>query len=556
MAWVSHRTASFSEVVRVADDDEILDVFAPFVAGFVMQDPDVEKAIRVGWREVCRALCRHPRSFPSHLLFSSPKVIAVFTQFATTLPELMAQVPLASGDKTIKNREARLRCPASIFRPIEVRQIQQCVQWALKYRFSLPVVGGSHSGHCLWPHVVSVDMGAFNQVHIIATGQNSEHSGSFVVAEAGCTTEDIVRKTIAVGLTVPLGARPSVGAGLWLQGGIGHLTRLHGLSCDAVVGAVMVSVDSNRILYVGYVPSQHLPVGAVRPENEVDLLWAMKGAGTNFGIVVSVTFKAFAAPTYFVRSSTDRLYTGTLRNYDEGIARRLPRNRSADAYLYWDKQLIFDLTEYEVLTPPLTVANSGFNGKAVDGVDLFETGMHGGHSGGKTSSFKRCLFFEAIDIEIVAQLLVDAVENCESPLCYLHLLQGGGAVADVADDATAFGCRDWEFACVITGVWPRDQDGTAAEDSAVQWVYDTANDLLPLSSGTYGADLGPDPRDAVLAAKAFGPNLPRLVRLKASLDPHNVLAYACPIPKGKTDPMLIILVTGESCAGKDYCADI
>lgn len=89
----------------------------------------------------------------------------------------------------------------------------------------------------------------------------------------------------------------------------------------------------------------------------------------------------------------------------------------------------------------------------------------------------------------------------------------------------------------------------------MQWVYNVAGDLLPLSSGAYGADLGPDPRDAALAAKAFGPNRPRLARLKHSLDPRNVLAYACPLPKAPMEPKLIILVTGESCAGKDYCAE-
>jgi adenine phosphoribosyltransferase len=35
-----------------------------------------------------------------------------------------------------------------------------------------------------------------------------------------------------------------------------------------------------------------------------------------------------------------------------------------------------------------------------------------------------------------------------------------------------------------------------------------------------------------------------------------VLAYACPLPKAPTEQQLIVLVTGESCAGKDYCADI
>ena len=56
---VCHRTASFpTGVVSVANDDEVLDCFASFVAGFIMQDVDVDKAIRVDWREVCRALGR------------------------------------------------------------------------------------------------------------------------------------------------------------------------------------------------------------------------------------------------------------------------------------------------------------------------------------------------------------------------------------------------------------------------------------------------------------------------------------------------------------------
>ncbi|KAI4242988.1 MAG: hypothetical protein L6R42_010854, partial [Xanthoria sp. 1 TBL-2021] len=299
---VCHRTASFpTGVVSVANNDEVLDCFGSFVAGFIMQDVDVDKAIRV-----CRALGRREEAHPDHLLFSSPNVMAAFTQDATTLPELTAQVPLVKGDRTVKNREARLQRPASIVRPTGVRHVQQCVRWALKHGVGLTVVGGGHSGHCLWPNVVSVDMGAFDQVYIITAGKDGgdsgSDSGSLVVAEAGCTTGDIVRTTMAAGVTVPLGARPSVGAGLWLQGGIGHLARLHGLACDAIVGAVLVSVDSSQVLCVGCVPSQHWPAGAVRPENESDLLWAIKGAGTNFGIVVSVTFKSYAAPTYLTRN--------------------------------------------------------------------------------------------------------------------------------------------------------------------------------------------------------------------------------------------------------------
>ena len=65
------------------------------------------------------------------------------------------------------------------------------------------------------------------------------------MAEAGCKTRDIVRKTMAAGVIVPLGARLSVGVGLWLQGGIGYLARLYGLAYDVIVGAIIVSVDSS-----------------------------------------------------------------------------------------------------------------------------------------------------------------------------------------------------------------------------------------------------------------------------------------------------------------------
>ncbi|KAH8912403.1 adenine phosphoribosyltransferase [Coniochaeta sp. PMI_546] len=573
---VCHRTASFpTGLVRVPDDDQTLDCFAAFIVGFVSQDMD----LRTEWRTLCRALGRREEGHPAQLLFSAPEVMVAFTRHATALPELLAAVPVMEGYKTVKNREARLKCPAAVVRPVEVGHIQECVRWALKHGTGLTVVGGGHSGHCLMSNIVAVNMGALKEVHILRTVAD----GALVVAEAGCTTGDIVRKAKAAGLTVPLGARPSVGAGLWLQGGIGHLARQHGLACDAVVGAVVVSVASGEVLCVGHVPSQHRPPGAVRPDNEADLLWAIKGAGTNFGIVASVAFKAYPAQTFSVRNwlmpLTDKHKARLLlTDFDELVARELPRNCSADAYLYSTAgQMHLGVTLFESSTTGSVVATQTAasalvrtvfarqedNFRFVDEVGLFDaelymSGMHGGHGGGKTSSFKRCVFLKCISEAKIAHVLFRAVEARPSPLCYLHLLHGGGtgAVADVAAHATAFGCRDWDFACVITGVWPRDQDDTEAAGAAVRWVYAVVRDLLPLSSGTYGADLGPDPRDAALAATAFGPNRARLTHLKHTMDPRNVLAFASPLPKAPMESKLIIIVTGEHGAGKDYFANV
>ncbi|GAB1315514.1 Phosphoribosyl transferase domain protein [Madurella fahalii] len=582
---VCQQTASFpAGVVSVADDGEVLDRFAAFVAGFAAQDA----ATRAEWRDVCCALgrrCREAAAHQAHLLFGAPTVMAAFTQHATALPELAAEVPLLNGDGdgdgdgTVKNREARLRRPAAIARPIEVGHVRACVRWALRHGVGLSVIGGGHSGHCLWPNVVGVDMRAFDQAHIIPAREDSD-SGPLIVAGAGCKTGDIIRKAMAAGLTVPLGARPSVGAGLWLQGGIGHLARLHGLACDAIVGAVVVSVASAEVVTVGCVPSQHRPAGAVHL-SETDLLWAIKGAGTNFGIVISVTFKAYGTQTYSVRNwvvtlSDQREARRQLSDFDRLVAGQLPRVCSADAYLYWDSgSLRLGVTMFETSTagtncktPPPAHANVAAilgpqtSFRIVDSVGVFDaemymSGMHGGHGGGKTSSFKRCLFLKHIGEANIADILMAAVETRPTPLCYLHLLHGGGAVGDVAADSTAFGCRDWDFACVVTGVWPREQDGVEDARAAVDWVYKVAKELLPVSCGAYGADLGPDSRDAALAARAFGPNLPRLAHLKRGCwDPRNVLSYACPLPRTAMEPKLIVLVTGESGAGKDYCADV
>ncbi|PCG92618.1 hypothetical protein PENOC_091570 [Penicillium occitanis (nom. inval.)] len=261
-----------------------------------------------------------------------------------------------------------------------------------------------------------------------------------------------------------------------------------------------------------------------------------------------------------------------LNEFDKRIARELPRDSSVDAYLYWDAgELRLGVTMFEASTtltfsaPESSTIDAmlgpDIDSKVVNAVELFDTEMyvskmHGGHGQGKTSSFKRCLFLKHIGEPNVTKCLISAVEARPTPLCYLHLLHGGGAVGDVAANATAFSCRDWDFVCVITGVWPRDQDDTELARATVRWVYSVVEDLLPLSRRAYGADLGPDARDVALVAKASGANFLRLKRLKRSFDPHNVLAYACPLQKASLGPKLIILVTGKSGVGKDHCANI
>ncbi|KAJ6780546.1 hypothetical protein PWT90_06634 [Aphanocladium album] len=572
---VCHRTACFpTGRVSVKNRDHELDCFAMFIAGFEPLHATACSELMAKWRKTCREMGHVDSERPDSLQFSSPEIMVSFTKNALSLPELIAKVPLAEHP-VVKNRDARLQQSAARVVPRDISEVQACVRWAIENKCPLTVLSGGHSDHCVRSNVVAIDMAGFREANLIPLGGCLDQKPDYLlVAGCGCRTEDILRKSMEESLIVPLGARPSIGSGLWLQGGIGHMTRQHGLTCDAIVGAVLVTLDTAQVMYVGQVPASYQPPQAKRATNEAELLWALKGGGTSLGIVTHVVFKTFPATmtsvrswTYVTKSQSDVF--DQLSLFEDSIAKKLPRRCSSDLYLqHGGEQLLLGGTFFEHQTNQTKTSTSWPTNDLIamktdwhdeDAVglfnaDLYMTSINGGHKPGKTSSFKRCVFLKEIRGKSTVSRLVRAFDSRPTNLCYLHLVHGGGAANDIAANDTAFGCRDWSYACVITAVWPREQDTLCV--AAKRWVYRVVKDLLPLSSGIYGADLGPDPRDAVLAQGAFGPNLARLSRLKRALDPFGILVYACPLSQRVIEQKMIMIVTGKSCAGKDFCADI
>lgn len=83
------------------------------------------------------------------------------------------------------------------------------------------------------------------------------------------------------GLAPVLGQCPGVGAaGVTLGGGLGWLSGLHGASCDNLLSARMFTADG-RIL-------------SVDAEHNPDLLWALRGAGANFGVMTSFECRLYS----------------------------------------------------------------------------------------------------------------------------------------------------------------------------------------------------------------------------------------------------------------------
>lgn len=73
---------------------------------------------------------------------------------------------------------------------------------------------------------------------------------------------------------------------------------------------------------------------------------------------------------------------------------------------------------------------------------MYMSTISGGHKKGKTSLFKRCVFLRKYYTNATSKILISAIQYRPTPLYYVHLVQGGGAVQDLAPSATTFGYRD------------------------------------------------------------------------------------------------------------------
>jgi FAD/FMN-containing dehydrogenase len=119
-----------------------------------------------------------------------------------------------------------------------------------------------------------IDLVGMNRVTI----NPAKHTGRI---DAGVLGGEVMRVAGRYGLAPVLGECPGVGAaGVTLGGGLGWLSGLHGASCDNLLSARIVTADG-RIL-------------SVDAEHNPDLLWALRGAGANFGVTTSFECRLYA----------------------------------------------------------------------------------------------------------------------------------------------------------------------------------------------------------------------------------------------------------------------
>ena len=138
----------------------------------------------------------------------------------------------------------------------------------------LSIKGGGHNvaGNAVNDGGLVIDLSQMRGVHV-------DPATRTVRAQGGATWGDVDRETQLFGLAVPGGVVSTTGiAGLTLHGGVGHLRRKYGLSIDNLLSVDIVTADGQLRR-------------ASATENE-DLFWAVRGAGSNFGVVTSFEFQA------------------------------------------------------------------------------------------------------------------------------------------------------------------------------------------------------------------------------------------------------------------------
>jgi len=411
------------------------------------------------------------------------------------------------------------RRPRAVVRCADAADVISAVQTGRDQGLELAVRGGGHSvpGFGTCDDGIVIDLSGMRNVRV-------DPANALARAGGGAIWGDFDHATHPFGLATTGGIISTTGvSGLTLGGGIGYLARKHGLSCDNLVSADIVTADGQLLT-------------ASERQHE-DLFWALRGGGGNFGVVTSLEFQLhpvgeiIGGPIFFELEAAGDV----LRAYRDYID-EAPEELGAFFAFQIAPPLPFipESRHGETLCAIVTC----WTGPAADAEAVLKPLRNAGpvvaeHVGpvpypALNSAFDALLppglqhYWKA---DFVKELTDDAIaahlEHGPNVPCVqstMHLYPINGAVHRVGTDETAFAYRDMTFACVIAGMWP----DAADNDANTRWVRDYWSAIHPHSGteGGYVNFMAEDDQGRVLAN--YGQNYERLSRVKATYDPDNV----------------------------------
>jgi FAD/FMN-containing dehydrogenase len=401
------------------------------------------------------------------------------------------------------------RRPLAVIRSEDASDVARCVTFARRHDLPLTVRGGGHSvaGNAVGDGAIMLDLSGMKAVKV-------DPQTMTVRAEPGLTLAEFDRSTQAFGLATTLGVVSTTGiAGLTLGGGLGWLNGRHGLACDNLISAEVVTADGQLLR-------------ASAQENE-DLFWGIRGGGGNFGVVTSFEYQLHPV---------DRVLAGSL-SYPWSIAPQLLR--------FYDD---FVKTAPDELS---TVASLGLTPAGAPGVSItvcycglidegeqvlhplrtfhspiddtvqpmpytvLQSARDDGFPFGRLHYWKSGWLRDVTDGAI--ETLMQFVPQMPSSASGVGLQQLHGVASRVAASATAFPHRAEQYDFLIGSQW---SDATDSECN-VQWTRALFEAMEPhLEKSVYVNNLGDEGPGRIRAA--YGENYSRLAAVKGTYDPDNV----------------------------------
>jgi hypothetical protein len=360
--------------------------------------------------------------------------------------------------------------PAAVIRCSSAREIAAAIRFAAERGLPLAVRGGGHSfpGYGSCDHGIVLDLAPLSAVEV-------DPERRIAAVGGGATWGDVDRAAAIFSLAVPGGLVSTTGVGgLTLGGGIGWLSRSWGLACDQLVAAEVVLAD-------GWLTT-------ASESDNADLLWALRGGGGNFGIVSRFEFRLHELPPAGQVLGGMVLYEAAAAPFVLGeyarIAASMPDALSTLVAFINVPPLSF-LPEAIHFAPAVAVALCDVGEAAqaearclplrrlatpladlvgrvpyVDQQRIFDAGAPAG-----LRQYGLGVNLPSLHERAIAALGERAAAR-PAPLCQIHLHQMGGAVARIAEEATAYAGRDAAYVVNIIATWTDPGDDEPARDWA------------------------------------------------------------------------------------------
>jgi FAD/FMN-containing dehydrogenase len=354
---------------------------------------------------------------------------------------------------------------------------------------------------------------------------------------AGARLVDVYATLGSAGVAVGAGSCPTVGlSGLTLGGGVGVLARSFGLTCDQVETVDVVTADGRA-----------RTVGTDSSGDDADLFWALRGGGGGIAAVTSWTLTVRPAPqvaVFYLRwpLSAGADVLGAWQRWQADAPRelwstcKLLRNPVDGDRVQvsgaWTGSGDPDLSGL-LSGLPTPAARSGRR-LAYAPAMAYEAGCSGLDAAACTvraldaehrqpfaatsSMLPHALPQAGLDAALAAAEAISLPRGAvEAGMSFDAL---GGAVADVAPDATAFPWRTALATVQHTATWTGTADASAF-DAVVAGTREALRAWTGGSAYVNYADPGlPDRAEA-----CWGPNRARLQQVAAAADPDGLFAF-------------------------------